>query len=73
MILRYGILLSGNPIYYKIPIQYSAFESANQIKLVAIKLNTSNDVASKYTIICNLDGIIVEGNSNVKMTLETLE
>ena len=73
IVLRYGILLTGNPMYYKIPIQYSAFESANQIKLVAIGLDTSNDVTSKYTIICNLDGTIIEGNSNVKMTLETLE
>lgn len=73
MILRYGILLSGNPMYYKIPIQYSAFESANQIKLVAIGLNTANDVASKYTIICNLDGTIIEGNSNVKLELINLE
>lgn len=73
IVLRYGIILTGNPMYYKIPIQYSAFESANQIKLVAIGLDTSNDVTSKYTIICNLDGTIIEGNSNVKLELTSLE
>lgn len=60
-------------MYYKIPIQYSSFESANQIKLIAIGLDTSNDVVSKYTITCNLDGTVIEGNSNVKLELISLE
>ena len=68
--LRYGIQLSGNPMYYRMPIEYVAFESANQIKMVAIGLDTTNDVQSKYEIVINLDGITFEGtNSNVKMTL----
>ena len=73
MYLRYGILLSGNPMYYKMPIEYTAFESANQIKLVLVGLNTRDDVTSKYEIIINLDGTIIEGNSNVKLTLLSLE
>ena len=73
MYLRYGILLSGNPMYYKMPIEYTAFESANQIKLVCVGLNTRDDVTSKYEIIINLDGTIIEGNSNVKLTLLSLE
>ena len=73
MYLRYGISLSGNPMYYKMPIEYTAFESANQIKLVLVGLNTRDDVASKYEIIMNLDGTIIEGNSNVKMTISSIE
>lgn len=73
MYLRYGILLSGNPMYYKMPIEYTAFESANQIKLVFVGLNTRDDVASKYEILINLDGTIIEGNSNVKVTITSIE
>lgn len=73
MYLRYGILLSGNPMYYKMPIEYTAFESANQIKLVFVGLNTRDDVTSKYEIIMNLDGTIIEGNSNVKVTITSVE
>lgn len=73
MYLRYGISLSGNPMYYKMPIEYTAFESANQIKLVLVGLNTRDDVTSKYEILINLDGTIIEGNSNVKLTLLSLE
>ena len=49
-------------------VEYLAFESANQIKLVFSGLNTSNDDASRYEIIINLDGTIIEGNSNVKLS-----
>lgn len=73
MYLRYGISLSGNPMYYKMPIEYTAFESANQIKLVLVGLNTRDDVASKYEMIMNLDGTIIEENSNVKMTVTSIE
>lgn len=72
MYLRFGIQLSGNPYYYKMPVEYIAFESANQIKLVFSGLNTNNDNPVKYEIIINLDGTIIEGNSNVKMTLVDL-
>lgn len=73
MYLRYGILLSGNPMYYKMPIEYTAFESANQIKLVLVGLDTRDDVTSKYEILINLDETIIEGNSNIKLTLLSLE
>ena len=73
MYLKYSIQLSGNPHFYKMPIEYIAFESANQIKLVFIGLDTRNDVPSKYEIIINLDGTIIEGNSNVKLSLLSLE
>lgn len=71
--IKYGIMLMGNPYYYRMPVQYAAFESANQIKLVFTGLNTNNDVVSKYEIIMNLDGTIIEGNSNVKMTITNIE
>ena len=70
--LKYGIQLSGNPYYYKMPIQYIAFESANQIKMVVIGLDTTNDMPTKYEIILNLDGTIAEGNSNIKVTSSDL-
>ena len=70
---RFGISLSGNPMYYKMPVDYVAFESANQIKLVFLGLDTSNDKSVKYTIVMNLDGTIIEGNSNVKVTMDSLE
>lgn len=71
--IKYGIMLMGNPYYYRMPVQYAAFESANQIKLVFTGLNTNNDVVSKYEIIANLNGTIIEGNSNVKMTVTSIE
>ena len=70
--LKYGIQLSGNPYYYRMPIQYIAFESANQIKMVVIGLDTTNDMPTKYEIILNLDGTIAEGNSNIKVTSSDL-
>lgn len=70
--LRYGIQLSGNPYYYKMPIQYVAFESANQLKMVVVGLDTRNDMPTKYEIIINLDGTIIEGNSNIKVTSNDL-
>ena len=73
MYLKYGIQLSGNPYYYKMPIEYIAFESANQIKLVFVGLDTRNNVTSKYEILINLDGTIIEGNSNVKITVTSIE
>ena len=73
MFLKYGISLSTNPHYYKMPIQYIAYESATQIKIVTIGLDTNNDVVSKYEILMNLDGTVIENGSNVKMTITELE
>lgn len=70
--LRYGIQLSGNPYYYKMPIQYIAFESANQLKMVVVGLDTRNDMPTKYEIVINLDGTVIEGNSNIKVTSNDL-
>lgn len=71
--VKYGIQLSGNPHYYKFPVDYCAFETANQIKMVFQGLNTKDVVVSKYEIIINLDGTVIEGNSNVKVTITSLE
>ena len=73
MFLKYGISLSTNPHYYKMPIQYIAYESATQIKIVTIGLDTNNDVVSKYEILMNLDGTVIENGGNVKMTITALE
>ena len=67
--VKYGILLSGNPHYYTMPVEYLAFESATQIKLVFAGLDTSNDAPVKYEIIINLNGTVIEGNCNVKVTM----
>ena len=73
MFLKYGISLSTNPHYYKMPIQYIAYESATQLKIVTIGLDTNNDVVSKYEILMNLDGTVIENGGNVKMTITALE
>ena len=70
--IKYGLTLTYNPHYYKMPVEYIAYESNNQIKLVFNGLDTSNDVPSKYEIIINTDGTIIEGNSNVKLTITPL-
>lgn len=72
MFLKYGISLSYNPHYYKMPIQYIAYESANQVKIVTVGLDTSNDVVSKYEILMNLDGTVIENGGNIKMTITPL-
>ena len=71
--LQTGIQLTGNPAYYKMPIQYIAYESKTQLKMVVTGLNTSNDVVSKYEILINLDGTILKGNSNIQVTVTDLE
>ena len=71
--MMYNVTFSGLPHVYKFPVEYAAFESQNQIKMVFQGLNTMNDVVSKYEIIINLDGTVIEGNSNVKMTITSLE
>ena len=73
MFAKYGISLSTNPHYYKFPIEYCAFESATQIKMVFQGLDTSNDQIVKYTIIANLNGTIISGNSNVSRTMTPIE
>ena len=71
--LRYGITLTGTPRYYKMPVEYVAFESNNQIKLVCLGLDTTDDSPTRYTFILNLDGTIASSNSNVSMTLDPIK
>ena len=71
--LRYGITLTGTPHYYKMPVEYVAFESNNQIKLVCLGLDTTDDSPTRYTFILNLDGTIASNNSNVSMTLDPIK
>ena len=71
-VLSYGILLTGNPMYYKIPVNYIAFESANQIKIVAIGLDTNDDKPVRYTILINLDGTLITEKSNISLVMENL-
>lgn len=69
----YGITLTYNPHYYRMPVHYAAFESDTQVKLVWVGLDTSNDVVSKYTCIINLDGTVIENGCNVQLTLKAIE
>lgn len=71
--LKYGISLSGNPMFYNMPIHYAAFESATQVKLIWVGLNTADDTVTKYTCVINLDGTVIDNNSNVQLVLKALE
>lgn len=73
MFVRYGISLSTNPHYYKMPIEYVAYESATQLKMVFSGLDTSNDQPVRYTIVANLDGTPIEEGGNVSMVLEPID
>lgn len=70
--VKYGIQLSGNPMYYKMLAEYVAFESKSQVKMVFTGLNTRNDKPSVYTILINLDGTVISGNSNVSLVISDL-
>lgn len=71
-LIKWGTSLSTNPHYYRSVPEYLAFESANQIKLVFNGLDTSNDKSCKYEILINLDGTIIEGNSNVSLKISSV-
>ena len=71
--LRYGITLSTNPKYYNIPVQYAEFVDANTLHLIAIGLDTSDDVPSKYDITIKLDGTLVTEKSNIKVDITPLD
>ena len=71
--VKWGIILSANPHYYRFVPEYLAFESSNQIKLVFNGLDTSNDESCKYEILINLDGTIIEGNSNVSLKISSVD
>ena len=68
--LRYGISLSGKPMYYYIPCQYVAFTDANTVEMITDGLNTKNDKFSRYHITIKLDGTVINGASNIKVELK---
>lgn len=68
--LRFGISLSGNPMYYYIPCQYVALTDANTLEMITDGLDTKNDKFSRYKITIKLNGTIVDGNSNIKVELK---
>ena len=67
--VEYGIILSYKPMNYKMPVQYVAFESDTQIKMVFVGLDTNNDKPCVYTILMNLDGTVISGNCNVSIEM----
>ena len=48
--LKYGVSLSISTHYYKMPIQYAAYESATQVKMIITGLNIQNNVVTKYEV-----------------------
>lgn len=71
--VKWGITLSTNPHFYRFVPEYFAFESDNQIKLVFNGLDSSNNESCKYEILINLDGTIIEGNSNVSLKILSVD
>lgn len=74
-VIRYNIS-SGSLGYhsYQIPFQYLYVAANNKsLKGIAVGLNPNNDTVSKIVLEANLDGTIIEGNSNVKVTYTSLE
>lgn len=71
--VKWGITLSTNPHFYRFVPEYFAFESDNQIKLVFNGLDSSNNESCKYEILINLDGTIIEGNSNVSLKISSVD
>ena len=70
MYVRYGANYQQLPHYYRMPVDYCAFESATQIKMVFNGLDVLTDNPVKYVIEMNLDGTLFEDtNSNVKMEM----
>ena len=70
--IKYGITLSGQPMYYFIPCQRAQFEKASELTLQTDGLDTHDDGFKRYTIKMDFSGTIVEGNSNVSLSIEDL-
>ena len=70
--IKYGITLSGSPMYYFIPCQRAQFEKATELTLQTDGLDTKDDRFKRYTIKMDFSGTIVGGNSNVSLTIEDL-
>lgn len=69
--LTYGISLSGNPMYYYIPVQYTAFTANNKLELITDGLDTNNDVLSRYkiTITFNLSSEAATEDTEIAVTV----
>lgn len=73
-VLYMCVTYSSLPHVYTMAVQYLAFESQTQVKLVCVGLDTKDDTIAKYTIVMNLDGTVFEGTqSNVKLEMKDLE
>ena len=70
--IKYGITLSGSPMYYFIPCQRAQFEKATELTLQTDGLDTHDDRFKRYTIKMDFSGTVLGGNSNVSLTIEDL-
>lgn len=70
--IKYGITLSGKPMYYFIPCQRAQFEKASELTLQTDGLDTHDDKFKRYTIKMDFSGTVLGGNSNVLLTIEDL-
>lgn len=70
--IKYGITLSGMPMYYFIPCQRAQFEKATELTLQTDGLDTKDDRFKRYTIKMDFSGTVLGGNSNVSLSIEDL-
>lgn len=70
--IKYGITLSGSPMYYFIPCQRAQFEKATELTLQTDGLDTHDDRFKRYTIKMDFSGTVLGGNSNVSLSIEDL-
>ena len=70
--IKYGITLTGMPMYYFIPCQRAQFEKASELTLQTDGLDTHDDKFKRYTIKMDFSGTVMGGNSNVSLSIEDL-
>lgn len=67
------LYLNSADMFYRIPIEFIELKNSdNQIHLVTVGVDMSDDSPTRYEITANLDGTIIENGSNVKVVKEGL-
>ena len=67
------LYLNSADMFYRIPIEFIELKNSdNQIHLVTVGVDMSDDSPTRYEITANLDGTIIENESNVKVVKEGL-
>lgn len=67
------LYLNSADMFYRIPIEFIELKNSdNQIHLVTVGVDMSDDSPTRYEITANLDGTVIENGSNVKVVKEGL-